>query len=241
MLTITKCLFWPSTLHQTWENNIGNDYVYNSHISTCTWRFICMLEIWAKISKKVTNMDTWRQADVAGSLGTTWAHRPAPLGHRMAPHVPPWHCPHHRSMGASPQALPCVDLSWFASMVMMEWSWIHGSTVKDLEPSNQPPNHITSQIFTRAAFTTTFGSQPRPMIERRWNQGPASALPTPPGAPTSLHRLSFRHMQGNTLRSNVVRPFMVVSLVVWSKGKERVSRGSLTWWWSSPYSTLGYK
>ena len=37
------------------------------------------------------------------------------------------------------------------------------------------------------------------------SEGLAGALPTPPGAPQSLHYLSFRHMQGNTLWSNVVR------------------------------------
>ena len=43
---------------------------------------------------------------------------------------------------------------------------------------------------------------------------PASTLHTPPGAPQWLHHLSFGHMQGNTLRSNMVHPFMVVSLAV---------------------------
>jgi hypothetical protein len=33
----------------------------------------------------VTNMDTWRQVDVVGSLRATWAHRPAPLGRHPAP------------------------------------------------------------------------------------------------------------------------------------------------------------
>ena len=93
-----------------------------------------------------------RQVDVAGGLGGTWAHRPATQGHRSAHQVPPWHWPRHRSMGAAPQALPCVDLSQFASMVMMEWSWIHGSTIMDLDPSNRPPNHFTCQISTCANF-----------------------------------------------------------------------------------------
>jgi hypothetical protein len=31
------------------------------------------------------------------------------------------------------------------------------------------------------------------------------------------------------------------SRLVWSKGKERMSRRSLMWRWSNPYSTLGYK
>ena len=42
------------------------------------------------------------------------------------------------------------------------------------------------------------------------SEGPVDALPTPPAAPQPLHRLSFRHMQGNTLGSNVVRPFVAV-------------------------------
>jgi hypothetical protein len=186
-------------------------------------------------------MDTWRQVDVVGSHGTTWAHQSALLRHRPGPHVQPWHCPRHQSMGAASQALPSIDLSQFASMVMMKWSWIQGSTVMDLEPSNRPPNHITGQIFTRATFTTAFGNHQGPTIERRWNQGLANTLPMPPGAPLSLHHLSFGHIQGNTLKSYVVHPFMVVSLAVWSKGKEWVSCRSLTWRWSSPYSTLGYK
>ena len=102
-----------------------------------------------------------RQVDVVGGLGDTRAHQPSPQGHCSAPQVSPWHWPCHRSMGAAPQALPCIDLSQFASMVMMEWSWIHGSTVMDLDPSNQPWTQLTDQIFTCAAFITTFGSQPR--------------------------------------------------------------------------------
>jgi hypothetical protein len=39
---------------------------------------------------------------------------------------------------------------------------------------------------------------------------PAGALHAPPGAPLALHRLSFRHMQGNTLGSNPMRQFKVV-------------------------------
>jgi hypothetical protein len=117
-------------------------------------------------------MDTWRQMDNTGRLGATWAHRPAPFGRRSAPQVP-WHLPRHQSMGATPQALPCVDLSQFASMVMM----IHGSTIIDLEPSNRPPNHFTGQIFARAAFATTFGSQPRP-YDRKAVKSRADQRPT---------------------------------------------------------------
>jgi hypothetical protein len=68
----------------------------------------------------------------------------------------------HQSMGAVAQALRCVDLSRFASMVMTVWSWIHGSTIMDLEPSNRPPNQFPVQIFACATSTTAFGSQPRP-------------------------------------------------------------------------------
>ena len=90
--------------------------------------------------------------------------------------------PHHRSMGAAPQALPCVDLSWFASMVMMEWSWIHGSNVMDLQPSNRPPNQFTYQILTCADFTTTFGSQPRPYDRKAVKSRAAGAPTMSPGA-----------------------------------------------------------
>jgi hypothetical protein len=47
---------------------------------------------------------------------------------------------------------------------------------------------------------------PTPKEEGPLNgEGPASALPTPPDAPQSLHHLSFEHVQGNTLGSNPMR------------------------------------
>jgi hypothetical protein len=103
-----------------------------------------------------------RQVDVVGGLGATWAHRSASQGRRSGPQVPPWHWPHHQSMGAAVQALPCVDLSRFASMATIEWSWIPGSIVILLEGSNRPWNRLTYQILTYANFTTAFGSQTRP-------------------------------------------------------------------------------
>ena len=101
-----------------------------------------------------------RQVDVAGGLGATWAHRSAPQGHCPSPQVPPWHWPHHRSVGAAPQALPCVDLSRFASMVTMKRPWIHGPIVIGLGASNQPWNRLTTQILTCVVHVTAIGSQP---------------------------------------------------------------------------------
>jgi hypothetical protein len=121
-----------------------------------------------------------------GHLG----HRPAPLRCYPAPHVWPWHCPCHRFMGATPQALPRVDLSRFASMVTMERSWIHGSTVMDLKPSYWPWNRLTSQIFTCATFTTTFGSQPRPYdqkaVKSRASRHPTYIARCPTSTPPPL-------------------------------------------------------
>jgi hypothetical protein len=93
-------------------------------------------------------------------------------------------------MGVAPQALPCVDLSRFASMVTMEWSWIHGSTVMDLEPSNRPWNHFTGQIFTHATFTPALGSQPRPYdqkaVKSRAGRCPTYAARCPTSTPPPL-------------------------------------------------------
>jgi len=131
-----------------------------------------------------------RQVDVAEGLGATWAHRSTPQRRRLAPQVPHWHWPCHRSVGAAPQALPCVDLSWFASMVMMEWSWIRGSTVMDLEPSNRPWNRLTYQISTCADFTTSFGSQPRPYDRKAVNSRAGRRLYHATQHPSHLHHLT---------------------------------------------------
>jgi len=55
-------------------------------------------------------------------------------------------------------------------------------------------------VFILTLYYITRG--PTPKEEGPLNNGgPADAIPTPPGAPQSLHRLSFGHMQGNTPRS----------------------------------------
>jgi hypothetical protein len=132
-------------------------------------------------------------------LGPSAGPTRAPLG----PHVLHWHCPHHRFVGAAPQALPSVDLSRFASMVTMEWSWIFGSTVMDLEPSNRTWNYLTGQIFTRAAFTTAFGSQPRPYdrkaVKSRVGRCPTYAARRPTSTPPPLLQT---HARKHTLKQS---------------------------------------
>jgi hypothetical protein len=95
-------------------------------------------------------------------------------------------------------------------MVMMEWSWIHGSTVMDVEPSNQPPNHFTCQILTYADFTTAFGSQPRPydqnVVKSRvgWRAYHAAQRPT-------FTKLTHFWIACTLAQvENVVRPFVAV-------------------------------
>ena len=97
----------------------------------------------------------------------TWQGDKGPICHDSRCHIGTAQCPtcpfHITDLWErSSKPSPALILSRFAPMVTMDWSQIHGSTVIDLEPSNQPLNHLTNQIFTRAAFTTTFGSQPRP-------------------------------------------------------------------------------
>jgi hypothetical protein len=77
LLTVTKCLFWPSTLHQQWEKTIPQVviYVYNSHISTCTWRSLVMQENYTKISKI-------KQLEAIGAWWATWWCHLAPPWHR---------------------------------------------------------------------------------------------------------------------------------------------------------------
>ena len=144
------------------------------------------------LSKNKQKGDKYRHMETSGR-----GRKPRPLGPTShptrAPPDPPCatlHCPCHRSVGAAPQALPSIDLSQFASMATMEWSWIQGSTVMDLEPSNRPWNRFTDQIFTCAAFTTTFGSQPRPYdrkaVKSRVGRRPYHAA----RRPCYLHRLT---------------------------------------------------
>jgi hypothetical protein len=93
----------------------------------------------------------------------------------------------------------------FASMVTMEWFWIHGSTVMDLEPPTDPRTALSAKSSHVLPSQPPLGANQDPTIERRWNQGLASTLPMPPGTPIPLHCLSFGHMQGNTLCSNPMR------------------------------------
>jgi hypothetical protein len=82
-------------------------FVYNSPSYTCTCRIICMLENIAKISQNSDKNRQKEQVDVPGGLGD---HMPRWL-------APPWHrpvcqvaLPHHRSVGATPQAFSSIHL-----------------------------------------------------------------------------------------------------------------------------------
>jgi hypothetical protein len=97
---------------------------------------------------------TW-QGGQGATCHTDWPHH----GTARCPTCPfhindPW----ERSSKPS----PALILSPFAPMVMMVWSWIHGSTITDLDPSSRPWNRLTGQIFACATFTIAIGSQPRP-------------------------------------------------------------------------------
>jgi hypothetical protein len=144
-------------------------------------------------------------------------------------------------MGATPQALTCVDLSRFASMVMMQWSWIHGSTDMDLEPSNRLPNHFTCKISTCANFTTAFESQPRPYdrkaVKSRAGRCPYHATRRPTFTKPAQFWISCTLAQVEQCGASIC----VGSRSVTTKGGEGWSCGSLMWRWSSPYSTSSYK
>ena len=85
-------------------------------------------------------------------------------------------------------------------------------------------HHLVCRVlnWTNGVHTHTLlhAKGPTPKEEGPLHSGtPAGALPTPPGAPLSLHRLSFGHMQGNTLGSNPMRQFKVVHW--WFDPRER--------------------
>jgi len=127
-----------------------------------------------------------RQVDMAGGQGPT-CHASRP--HHDAARCPT--CPFHITdpWERSSKPSPALILSWFAPMVTMEWSWIHGSTVMDLEPSNRPLNLLIGQIFTRATFTTVFGSQPN-HYDRKAVQSNAGRCPYHAAwCPSYLHHL----------------------------------------------------
>jgi hypothetical protein len=73
-------------LHQQWEKTIPQVviYVYNSHISTCTWRSLVMQENYTKISKI-------KQLEAIGARWATMGHLVVPPGPTMA------------SLGVAPQ------------------------------------------------------------------------------------------------------------------------------------------
>ena len=71
----------------------------------------------------------------------TWQGGHRPTCHTGRPHHGVAQCPtcpfHVTDLWErSSKPSPTLILSRFAPMVMMEWSWIHGSTIKGLEPFN---------------------------------------------------------------------------------------------------------
>ena len=127
----------------------------------------------------------------------TWQGGEGPTCHVVRPHHGATRCakwpfhitdPKERLPKPSQALIQCR----FALVVMMKWSWIHGSTMMDLEPSNRPWNCLTYPILSCADFTTTFGSQSRPYnrktVKSRANRRPYHAAQRP----SYLHRLTCR-------------------------------------------------
>jgi hypothetical protein len=108
-------------------------YVYNSYISTCTWRSLLMQENYTKILISSTR----RQVDVAGP---TWA----------PPNLPRCHVgtlPCHRSMGTPLEVIPSVDPSRCTIKGQKEASHgllTHHLTIVDQMHKNHPYPHFTS-------------------------------------------------------------------------------------------------
>ena len=67
--------------------------------------------------------------------------------------------------------------------------------------------------------------------------GPAGATPMPPNAPLSPHR----HCMPPWKEAHAQMLSTLDYMMVWSNGGGWRAHGSMTWQWSSPYSTLGYK
>ena len=128
--------------------------------------------------------------EASGHGRRPWAHHPVPLRRRADPQVTPWHLPCHRSMGAAPQALPCIDLSWFQPMAKMKLTRIHRPTIIDLGGSNHLPNRPTVWISPCAIQVTTIGSQSAPLdakaVHPRADQRPYATAWRPLWPSTSL-------------------------------------------------------
>jgi hypothetical protein len=144
--------------------------------------YLCSYNLDGFVTKMVTN------THIVGKW--MWQGGQEPTCHAGQPHHGATRCPTCPFHVTDPwerssKTSPALILSRFAPMVMMEWSWIHGSTVMDLEPSNRPWNRLTSQIFACAAFTTAFGSQPRPYDGKAVKSYVGRHPTTPPGAQVS--------------------------------------------------------
>ena len=139
------------------------------------------------LAKMVTNTHIGGKWTWQGAKGPTCHIGRCHIGTTRCPSCPfhitdPW----ERLPKPSQALIQCR----FAPMVMMEWSWIRGSTVMDLEPSNRPWNRLTYQILICVDFPTTFGSQPRPYdrkaVKSRAGWCPYHAAP----CPSYFHRLT---------------------------------------------------
>jgi hypothetical protein len=90
------------------------------------------------------------------------------------------------------------------------------------------PTDLPVKFHHVSPLQLPLGDNHRCWMLRWWNRGPSGALPWLLGAPLLLHCLSF----GQHANKHKSEPSQVlvksVSLAVWSKGKERMSRGSLS-------------
>ena len=80
-----------------------------------------------------------RLVDMVGGQGTHMPHRPVPHRRHLVPYLP---LPHHRSVGATPQALSSVDpmsvcTNGHDGVVLGPWVHCHG--LGALQPTLEPP------------------------------------------------------------------------------------------------------
>ena len=118
-----------------------------------------------------------------------------PFGHVSQRHLGTRQCPRGLCYVTDPserssKASPPLVLCWFASRVKIEWPWIHGSTVIDLEPSSRPWNPLPMQITDIPAMQPPLGSDPSPLegkaVEPRAGRRPLASF----GAQGTTHHLN---------------------------------------------------
>jgi hypothetical protein len=197
--------------------------------STCTWKIVYAGTKMVNTHQyKASRRHSTQQGGHGPHGGAAQYHKGAA---RLVSHMP---LPRHWSVGEVLQGFSTIDLK-LVQHQRLEWSstWIADVSWQ----RNQHEKHLQPFTPTHNMWAKLLEEGGGPTCHRRANWCPIHAASAPQWP---NHHPPTSSMPPCTL-DDLKRPFQVGSMAVSSNGGQGMSRGSLMWRWSSPYSTLGYK